>query len=99
MSGLPVSQETQQVYAGGTSQQVTVSTSSAQSSVLNCKSVVIFSTVSGFMRQGSNPTALSNGTDQYVPGNTLLRYAGITPGNKLAFIGTGAGTLYITPDL
>lgn len=99
MSGMPVSQETQQVYAGGTAQQVAVSAASAQSTTLTCKSLVLYSTVSGFMRQGTNPTAVASGADQYVPANTLLRYAGITPGNKLAFIGTGAGTLYITPDL
>jgi hypothetical protein len=49
------------------------------------------------MRQGSNPTALSNGTDQFIPANTLLRIVDIESGNKLAFIAGSAGTVYISP--
>lgn len=99
MSGMPVSQESVQLYGGGTSQQIAVTTSSAQSTVLQCKSMYICSTVSCFVRQGPNPTALGDGSDQYLPANLPMRLAGFTPGNKIAVIGTGSGTFYITPDM
>ena len=99
MSGMPVSQESATIYSGGQSQSVAVTTSSAQSTAIsNSKTVVLCSTVDCFIRQGSNPTALSNGTDQFLPSYVPMRFAGLTSGNKLAVIGTGAGTLYITPE-
>ena len=99
MSGMPVSQESATIYSGGQSQVVAVTTSSAQSSAIaTSKTAVLCSTVDCFIRQGSNPTALSNGTDQFLPAYTPMRYAGITAGYKIAVIGTGAGNLYITPE-
>ncbi len=79
------------------SQAVSVSTTSAQSSAISGTHVTIFATAACFMLAGANPTALSNGTCQYVPANTLLRVQ-IKSGAKLAFIvSTGAATVYITP--
>lgn len=99
MSGMPVSQESAHLYSGGQSQSVAVTTTSAQSTAIsNSKTVVLCSTVDCFVRQATNPTALSNGTDQFLPAYTQLRYAGFVSGNKIAVIGTGSGTLYITPE-
>ncbi|MEF3075160.1 hypothetical protein V2P20_08995 [Methylobacter sp. Wu1] len=85
------------ILTGGQTNAVSISTTSAQSSAINVEKVVIYSTVFCFVRQGANPTALSNGTDQPVPAETYLRVT-LTPGNKLAFItASGTGTVYITP--
>jgi hypothetical protein len=97
MSGMPVIQESATVLSGGQSQKVDVTTSSAQSTAITTPTVLVTSTVSCFIRQGTNPTALSNGTDQYIPANTTMRLVGITSGNKIAVIGTGSGALYISP--
>ncbi len=83
--------------SGGLSQAVALSTTSAQTAVLNCNYVLVELTAAGFYRQGANPTALSDGTDQYLAANVKYR-VNITPGNKLAFkLATGTGTAYVTP--
>ena len=99
MSGMPVSQESAHLYSGGQSQAVAISSTSAQSTAITgSKTVYLCSTGDCFIRQGSNPTALSNGTDQFLPGYTPMRYAGFVSGNKIAVIGT-SGSLYITPEV
>jgi hypothetical protein len=99
MSGMPVSQESAHLYSGGQSQVVAISGTSAQSSAITgSKTVYLCSTGDCFIRQGSNPTALSNGTDQFLPGYTPMRFAGFVSGNKIAVIGT-TGSLYITPEV
>lgn len=86
------------VDEGGLSQAVAISTSSAQSAAISGKQAIVTCTTAAFVRRGSNPTALSNGTDMYLPAGTTFRLA-INPGDKLAFITpTGAGTAYITPE-
>jgi len=99
MSGMPVSQESIHLLSGGQSQQVSISTSSAQSAAITgSKTIYMCSTVDCFLRQGVDPTALSNGTDQFLPAYAPMRFAGFATGNKIAVIGTGTGTLYITPE-
>ena len=83
---------------GGQSASVAISTASAQSFAITSGSAVVTPTVDCFFRQGSNPTALSNGTDQVLFANNSYRIANITSGNKLAFItGAGTGTVYLSP--
>lgn len=99
MSGMPVSQESATLYSGGQSTSISVTTTSAQSAAIsNSKTVVLCGTVDCFIRQGANPTALSDGTDQFLPAYTPMRYAGFVSGNKIAAIGLTSGTLYITPE-
>ncbi len=83
--------------AGGTSSQVTVTGVNAKSAALDFSLVLVTGTEGMFMRQGADPTAVSNGTDQYIPPGVVFR-VGITSGNKLAFISAGTnGVAYITP--
>jgi hypothetical protein len=98
MSGMIVSQETGQIYPGGQSQKVAISGTSAQSTSLLCKSVVLCSDIDCFIRQGENPTALDDGTDQFLPAYNMVRYYNFHPGNKIAAIAATAGNLYITPE-
>lgn len=100
MSALPVSEESITLYAGGISQQVALTTASAQSTAITgSKTLYVVSTAACFVRQGANPTALADGTDQYIPANTPMRLTGFVSGNKIAAIlPTGTGTLYITPE-
>ena len=85
------------ILTGGQTNAVAISTTSAQSAAITEEKVLVYSTVFCFARQGTNPTALSNGTDQPIPAETLIRVP-VTSGNKLAFItATGSGTVYITP--
>ena len=83
---------------GGQSASIAISVTSAQSAAITTGSVVATPTVDCFFRQGSSPTALSNGTDQILLANNSFRISGIVSGNKLAFItASGTGTVYITP--
>ena len=96
MTGLVISN---QILAGGQSQKVVTSTTSAQTTVLNCSQVTIVSDTNVFVRMGLNPTAVSYGTDQILLANQQYRIIPIIPGYKLAFIlGTGTGNVYITPE-
>ena len=81
----------------GISQKVTVSTTSAQSAAIAANSVTIYATVNVYVRQGSNPTAVSDGTDQFIPAETFVSLEGLITGNKLAIIGEGSGIAYLTP--
>ena len=87
---------------GGRSQAVSVSTTSAQSSVLYTNQagyVNILSTVDCFIRMGTNPTALATGVDQFIPANNLFRTGPIPAEYKIAAVtGSGTGTVYITKE-
>lgn len=89
------------VNEGGKSHKVTLTAgASAPSAAIDAEFVMVYSTVDCFVRAGANPTALADGTDQFIPANTLLRLDGINrshTGSKLAFISASAGTVYITP--
>jgi hypothetical protein len=81
----------------GQSQAVSISTTSVQSTAITTGTAVVTPSVECFVRYGSNPTALSDGTDQILLANVMYRLAFPT-GSKLAFKTTsGTGTVYITP--
>lgn len=83
---------------GGLSQAVSISSTSAQSAAITGKWAVIHATVACFMRRGTDPTALSDGTDQYLPASVSYRVA-INSGDKIAFkTASASGTVYITPE-
>lgn len=82
----------------GSSQAVSISSTSAQSAVINASLVTVTPTVDTFVRQGENPTALATGVDLFLLGQGSYRIE-MSPGMKLAFITTGlSGTAYITPS-
>jgi hypothetical protein len=89
---------------GGNSQKLALSTSSAQSATLGAGSTgtmtVLFTTdVDCFYRQGSNPVAVSDGTDQLIVSECTYRVQ-VLCGNKLAFVtASGTGNAYITPEV
>lgn len=97
MSGI-VKQQMLIAGTGGGSQALSISTTSAQSAAITTGSVNIYSTVDCFVRQGTSPTATSDGTDQFIPGGLLIRISGIKSGSKLAFKALQTGTVYITPE-
>lgn len=85
------------IPAPGTSQPIAISTTSAQTTAIYGATVYITPTVDCFVREGSNPTALSNGTDHFLVANCTQGYEMRTPGNKLAFIvASGGGTVYVS---
>lgn len=92
-----------QVNTGGASEALSISGTSAQSlpitaalAVTGDAYVVAYSTVDCFIRQGSNPTALNDGTDQFLPANLLVRL-NVPNGMRIAAITSAvAGTLYLT---
>lgn len=85
------------VDEGGRSQAIAISGTSAQSTAINAEYVIVTLTAAAFVRQGSNPTATSDGTDIYLLADVTYRL-NLTRGNKLAFKTTSAtGTAYITP--
>jgi hypothetical protein len=85
------------VDEGARSQAVSISSTSAQSAVIKTEDVIATPTVDVFVRQGANPTALSDGTDILLLASTTYRLA-VKPGNKLAFKTSSAtGTVYLTP--
>ena len=82
---------------GGKSQAVTISSTSAQSAVINDDQVLVTLTVPAFVRKGANPTALGTGVDTYLMADVTYRLA-VPRGQRLAFITQGgSGTAYITP--
>lgn len=93
-----IRQVSMSVGTGGTSQVVNFSTST-QSTAITADHIIVTCTVDCFVRAGSNPTALSDGTDRFLVGGVPYRLAHIN-GNKLAFIGvaSAAGKAYITPE-
>lgn len=93
------------VLAGGLSQKVVVSATSAQSTALTAPAswpagmpyrAIVTCDVPCWVRAGANPTALADGTDHYLPANTPFRVE-FASGQKLALIAGGAGNAYITP--
>jgi len=85
------------VDEGARSQAVSISSTSAQSAVIKTESVIATPTVDVFVRQGANPTALSDGTDILLLASTTYRLA-VKPGNKLAFkTASASGIVYLTP--
>jgi len=83
---------------GGSSSVVSISGTSAQSAVLNTFTVLISPTVDCFVREGTNPTALADGTDMLLFGGNSYRVVLQATGHKLAFITSSAtGSVYITP--
>jgi hypothetical protein len=85
--------------AGGTSEAVSVTGTSAQSAAIDGNNAYVYASVAVFFRQGADPTALATGVDQIIPAGVPMRINGIVPGNKLAFIAVGnSGTVYITPE-
>lgn len=88
------------IGSGGSSQLVSLSTASVSSAAIHSDTCVIYATANCFVRQGSAPTAVSDGTDQFIPASTFLRLR-IDKGNKLGLInaaGASAGAVYITPE-
>lgn len=92
--------KTMQISTGGTSQAISVSATSAQSAaVVSPGSVVVTPTVDVFVRRGTNPTALANGTDQILLAGFSYRVGNLAEGERLAFIAASAGTVYVTPGI
>jgi hypothetical protein len=84
------------VDEGGRSQALAISSTSAQSAVINTDYVLVTLTVAAFVRQGSNPTATSDGTDIFLLANVSYRL-NVRKGNKLAIkTASETGTAYIT---
>lgn len=81
----------------GQGQRLSVSAVSAQSAEIESTSCLIYSDVDCYVRQGSNPVALADGSDLFIPSGSLVRLFGITKGNKLAFIGATSGFVHLTP--
>lgn len=82
---------------GGRSQALSISSTSAQSAVINADYVLVTLTTPAFVRQGSSPTAVADGTDIYLLADLTYRL-NIRRGNRLAFrTSGGTGTAYITP--
>ena len=83
---------------GGTSQVVSISGTSAQSTALGRGYALVTPTVDCFFRVDSNPTALSDGTDQFLLAGNQYRITGLGDSVKFAFKTSGAtGFVYITP--
>lgn len=84
---------------GGRSHSVAISSTSAQSAVIDAEYVLITLTTSAFVRQGGDPTATSDGTDIYLLGDVTYRL-NVKRGNKLALRTADlTGTAYITPGV
>lgn len=101
-----ISEISLELNAGGTSQKVAMSTTSAQSAAAALATnepkgaplkYVITPDAACFIRKGANPTALSDGTDLYLVANQSYRVE-LMDGEKMAFIvASGTGNVYITP--
>ena len=82
---------------GGRSQALSISGTSAQSNVINSDYALVTLTTAAFVRQGTSPTAVVDGSDIYLLADITYR-VNLTRGNRLAFRTSGAtGTAYITP--
>jgi hypothetical protein len=83
------------IAPGGSCQQLSISTTSTQSAAINARVVHVTPTADCFMRGGTNPTALSNGTDHFLVANATQEFR-VDQGGKLAFItASGTGAVYI----
>lgn len=93
-----------EALSGGLSSKVALSTTSAQSpaAAATVKGVPVKCLVTldatGFVRKGTNPTAVSDGTDQILLANNTYRVE-LMDGEKLAVVlATGTGNMYFTPN-
>lgn len=83
------------IAAGGTCQKIAISTTSAQSVSIPGVVVHVTPTTDCFVRDGSNPTALSDGTDHFLVANATQEFR-VTPGDKLAFVtSASSGSVYV----
>jgi len=79
------------------SQQVAMTTASAQTTTLGGGDCIVTVTAFAFVERGANPTATSDGKSVALAPNIPYRLRGVQPGEKLAFIvPTGTGTAYVT---
>lgn len=97
------------VLSGGQSSKVALSVASAKvpAAVLTASQLLTGSNnikcvltldAAGFIRKGANPTAVSDGTDQYIPANTPV-HVELLVGEQLACIlASGTGNAYFTPN-
>lgn len=84
---------------GGSSQSVSMSTTSAASTALYAPYIVVYVSNDCFARSGASPTALSTGVDQFLVGGNQYRFPW-KDGDKIALImASGTGTAYITPGV
>jgi len=94
---LSATYQAQKIAIGGTCQAVSISGTSAQSAAITAGVVHITPTVDCFVREAANPTAVSDGTDEFLLA-AATQAKTVQYGNKLAFKTTGAaGTVYIAP--
>lgn len=83
---------------GGESQKISITNTSTQTSQINTGFVIITPTVDCFFRQGVNPIALNDGTDQFLQANNSYRIGQIIKGNLISFIAeSSSGTVYVSP--
>lgn len=85
----------------GTSQKVSTSATSAQSTALGSSTTLVrlIATKDCHIKTAANPTALADGTCLYLPSNVELRI-GVVGGEKIAVIRDGVdGSLFITEAL
>lgn len=105
---LRVTEFTLDGLSGGQSSVIPISSTSAQSAAIGTAGTidpmnkdnwaVVIPTVDCFFRVGTNPTALSDGTDQFLSAYCKYRIY-IPKGYKFAFKTTGQeGFVYLTPN-
>lgn len=84
---------------GGGAQKVVLAAGSVQSTAIGNVTALVTPDTAVFYREGSDPTALANGTDQILLANVSYRIAMTLPTNELAFIPVSgsSGNVYITP--
>lgn len=89
--------------AGGANKKFSISGTSVQSQAITSSFALVTPSVDCYFREGAAPVAVAPVTDGALGDNLLLagnqyRINGITSGNKLAFITTGAaGTVEVAP--
>lgn len=82
---------------GGTSELIAVSATNAQSEAISSGVAIVTPRVDVYMRQGADPEATADGSDQLLLANVAYRVK-LTPGNKLAFkAASDAGNVHLTP--
>jgi hypothetical protein len=83
------------VDEGGRSQRLTAVTTSQQTTTINSDYALVYCTAPCFVRQGSNPTAVTTGADIFLAGNVHYRL-NLPRGAKLAFAAPSAADVYVT---
>lgn len=97
-----------EALSGGQSTKTATSTTSASLPVVTQPTglpagapirCAVYSDAVGFIRRGGSPTAVSDGSDQIIPANTLV-FVHLMAGERLAIIlPTGTGNAYFTPNV